>query len=136
MLQILLAEDNVGDILLVQEALREHHIGGDLHVVRDGAAAIDFLRSIDGANSSASLDLLLLDINLPKVDGPEFLTAFKKHPGCSNVPVIVVSSSDSPRDRSRMAALGIFSYFVKPCDFDSFLLLGAIVREAIEGTKK
>ena len=76
-------------------------------------------------------DIVLLDLNLPKVDGPEVLTEFRKHPECARTPVIVISSSDAHKDRERMAGLGISRYFRKPSDLDGFLRLGALVREVM-----
>ena len=132
MLNILLAEDNWGDVLLVQEALRAHQVQHTLHVVRDGAEALAFVERMGQPGSEPCPDLVLLDVNLPKVDGPEVLKALRNHEACARTPVIVVSSSDSPRDRSRMAELGIARYFKKPSDFEAFLKLGAVVGEVIE----
>lgn len=128
---ILLAEDNPGDVMLVQRALEKHHVFHRLYVVRDGAEALAFVDRI-GEPGAPCPDVLLLDLNLPKVDGRQVLSEFRKHPGCSDAPVIVVSSSDAPRDRTRMAELGIARYFRKPLDFEEFLKLGAVVREVVE----
>ncbi len=131
MLHILLAEDNVGDILLVQEALQEHRILHKLHVVQDGAKALNFITRMGQPGELPCPDLVLLDLNLPKVDGPQVLSAFRKHPECGLTPVIVVTSSDAQKDRARVAELGISRYFKKPSDFDAFLQLGAVVREVV-----
>ena len=77
---------------------------------------------------------MLLDVNLPKVEGAEILTEFRKHPLCAETPVIVITSSDAYRDRDQMAQLGIAYYFKKPSDLDEFLKLGAVVREIAAGT--
>jgi CheY-like chemotaxis protein len=132
-LQILLAEDNLGDILLVEQALEEHHLPHQLHVVRDGAEALEFVAHMGESGGAPCPDVLLLDLNLPKVDGPEILAEFRKHPQCARTPVIVVTSSDAHTDRVRMGELGIANYFRKPSDLDAFLELGAIVREVVEG---
>jgi chemotaxis family two-component system response regulator Rcp1 len=131
MLNILLAEDNRGDILLVQRALDEHHIEHELHVVRDGEEALAAVSTMGQPGHMRCPDLMLLDLNLPKVDGPEVLTQFRKHPACARTPVVVITSSDAGRDRSRMAALGIARYFRKPTDLDEFMELGAVVRELV-----
>jgi chemotaxis family two-component system response regulator Rcp1 len=131
MCEILLAEDNLGDIILVQKALQEFHVPHRLHVVRDGAEALAFVSHIGEPGGTPLPDLLLLDLNLPKVDGRQILIEFRKHPGCSHAPVIVVSSSDAPRDRGAMAELGIARYFRKPTDLDGFLQLGAVVLEVV-----
>ena len=133
--KILLAEDNVGDILLVRKALAEYKIAHDLSVVRDGEEALAFIESMGKAGGPPCPDVLLLDVNLPKVDGPEVLSAFRKHPQCADTPVIVITSSDAYRDRDRMAQLGIAHYFKKPSDLDEFLKLGAVVREVVKASK-
>ncbi len=132
MTQILLAEDNPGDVFLVQHALEEHGIEHELHVVTDGAEALAYLAQMGAAGSVPCPDLLLLDLNLPKVDGPQVLTEFRQHPECAQTPVIVVSSSNAERDRARITALGIARYFRKPTDLTAFLQLGAVVREVVK----
>jgi chemotaxis family two-component system response regulator Rcp1 len=130
-LKILLAEDNFGDVMLVQEALAQHRLEPELHVVRDGGEAMAFVSHMGEPAGPPCPDLFLLDLNLPKVGGPEVLTEFRKHPRCAHTPVIVITSSDTPRDRERMAALGVAHYFRKPSDLEAFLRLGAIVRQVI-----
>ena len=134
MLTILLAEDNPGDVLLVQEALAEHQIKHELHVVQDGAKALDFVSRMGEPGEAPCPDLVLLDLNLPKADGPQVLREIRKHPECAHTPVIVVSSSDAPKDRARMAEFGIARYFRKPSDFEAFLQLGALIREVVTKT--
>ena len=129
---ILLFEDNAGDILLVQKALQKHHIRHRLHVIRDGEEALAYVARIGEEGGEPVPDLVLLDLNLPKADGQEILTAVRGHEGCARVPVIVVSSSAALRDQARMAHLGINRYFRKPLDFDEFMQIGAIV-EAVVG---
>jgi len=97
--------------------------------VKDGQEALEFVSGIGKPDSLPCPDLMLLDMNLPKVDGPEILSAFRKHPRCAQTPVIVITSSDAGRDRERMAQFGIAHYFKKPSSLDAFLKLGAIVRE-------
>ena len=79
MIHILLAEDNIGDVMLVKEALAVHHIEGELHVVEDGQKALDFVATMGGPGCSPCPDLMLLDMNLPKADGTAVLAAFRKH---------------------------------------------------------
>jgi CheY-like chemotaxis protein len=134
MLQILLAEDNRGDVLLVQQALAEHHLPHKLHVVRDGEEALRFVACMGQPGQMPCPDILLLDLNLPKIDGPRVLREFRKHPDCAHTPVVVVTSSDTPDDRARVDALGISRYFKKPSDLDAFLQLGAVVRQVVEET--
>jgi CheY-like chemotaxis protein len=130
---ILLAEDNPGDVLLVQRALAEHHVEHELHVVRDGGQALAYVSRMGQPDGTPCPDVVLMDLNLPKADGPEILSEFRKHPQCAHTPVIAVTSSDMPQDRTQMAALGVDRYFRKPSDLDAFLELGAIVRAVIAG---
>ncbi len=132
-LQILLAEDNPGDILLVKDALNSHNISHQLHVVRDGDEALAFIDRMGQPTETPCPDLMLLDLNLPKVDGPEILSKFRKHPQCASTPVIVITSSDADRDRERMAEFGIARYFRKPSDLEEFMKLGAVVLEVVQG---
>jgi chemotaxis family two-component system response regulator Rcp1 len=132
-LQILLAEDNRGDVMLVQKALEEHHLVHELHVVSDGEEALEFIRDMGKSAATPCPDLLVLDLNLPKVDGSEVLSEFRKHPECLATPVIVMSSSDAPRDRTKINALGVNHYFRKPTDLDAFMELGAVVRQVARG---
>jgi chemotaxis family two-component system response regulator Rcp1 len=131
-LKILLAEDNGADVLLVREALEEHGIKHELHVVQDGAEAISWVSQIGLPGCTGCPDLLLLDLNLPKVDGFEILQAFRKRRECSETPVIVVTSSNSPKDRARTAALGVNYYFTKPTDFNEFMKLGGLVQQVLQ----
>ena len=132
-LKVLLAEDNRGDVLLVQEALASHGIPHELFIVRDGGEALAFIAHMGEPGGAPCPDLLLLDLNLPKVDGPAVLTEFRKHELCAHTPVIVISSSDALKDRERMTLLGVGLYFRKPSDLDEFLKLGSIVRQVMEG---
>ena len=131
MLRILLVEDNIGDIMLVQQALEEHRIPHELRIFADGAQALDYVVRMGQPDQPPCPDLILLDLNLPKVTGPEILKAFRQHPECATVPIIVVTSSDAPKDRLRIAEFGIARYFKKPFEFDAFLQLGAVVREVV-----
>lgn len=133
-MQILLAEDNIGDVLLVRQALAEHRIVHELHVVKDGAEALAWMAQMGTPGPVPCPDLVLLDLNLPKVDGAQVLSEFRQHPACARTPVIVVTSSDATRDRARLDSLAIARYFRKPVDLEAFLQLGAVVREVVEGT--
>jgi CheY-like chemotaxis protein len=130
-LNVLLAEDSQGDVLLVREALAKHDIPNDLYVVGDGGEALEFISRMGQADTPCP-DLILLDLNLPKADGLAVLAEFRKHRMCVHTPVIVLSSSDAPRDRDGVKALGVSRYFRKPLDLDEFLELGALVREVVQ----
>jgi CheY-like chemotaxis protein len=129
--RILLVEDNPGDVLLIQEALREHKIEHDLQVATDGAEALTVIAQIGMSGSFIHPDLLLLDINLPKADGFEVLRNFRQNPVCAKLPVIVVTSSNIEEDRARMGRLGVTHYFCKPTDLDGLLRLGNLIRNVL-----
>jgi len=135
MQRILLAEDNRGDVLLIRRALAEHGIEHELHMVHDGEAAITFLSRIGEPGGVACLDLVLLDLNLPKVNGSQILRALRSHPRCAATPVIIVSSSNASSDRARIAELGISHYFQKPSELDEFMRLGAVVRGVLSNNR-
>jgi two-component system response regulator len=131
-LNILLVEDNPGDVFLVRESLAHHNLEHDLHLATDGEMALKHIADMGAPSVVACPDLLLLDLNLPKVDGAAVLLEFRKHPQCAFTPVIVVTSSDMPKDRTQLAALGISNYFRKPTSFAAFMQLGAVIRQVIE----
>ena len=131
MIKILLAEDNQGDILLIKQALREHRILHELHLAKDGAEAIEYVSKMGSPGNPPCPDLMLLDLNLPKIEGPDVLREFRRHSSCRFTPVIVVTSSDTRKDRNRMADLGITHYFRKPSDLEDFMKLGEIVRQVV-----
>jgi two-component system, chemotaxis family, response regulator Rcp1 len=130
-IHVLLAEDNRGDVLLVREALAAHDLPHKLHVATDGAQAMDYVARMGQPGEDPCPDIMLLDLNLPRVDGHEVLREFRRHPECAATPVIVVSSSDSPRDRQQASTLGVARYFKKPSNYDAFMQLGALVKELI-----
>jgi len=129
--QILLAEDNRGDVLLIRRALAEYRVDHELHVAYDGEQAVDFLAQVGQPGAVPCLDLVLLDVNLPRVDGPQILVELRNHPVCASVPVIVLSSSNASRDRARFTDLGISRYFLKPSDLEEFMRLGAVVQDVL-----
>ena len=131
--QVLLAEDNEGDVFLVQEALRSHGIQFEMHLASDGSEVMGLIGEPDENHATPLCpDVFLLDLNLPKVDGHDILKEFREHPGCSQVPVIVITSSDSPKDRERARSLGATTYFRKPSDLAEYMALGSIVRQVLE----
>jgi CheY-like chemotaxis protein len=132
LLNILVAEDNHADVILFREALKHHHIEHQLHVVSDGQSALQFISQMGFSPEMPCPDLMLLDLNLPKVDGPAILQEFRKRPECALTPVIVVTSSDAQTDRAKVAEFQVTRYFRKPSDFDAFMELGGIVKELFD----
>ena len=129
---IFLAEDNPGDVDLLEEALHEHNIEYKLFIARDGTEAKRFIDRMGKHPDSPCPDFILLDLNLPNASGFEIFSRFREHPLCTETPVIVVTSSDAPRDREQAAQLGAARYFRKPSDFEDFLKLGAVLREVAD----
>jgi CheY-like chemotaxis protein len=130
-LHVFLAEDNPGDVELVREALREHHIDFQLAVASNGAEARRYIEAMGTTEDAPCPDLLLLDLNLPQADGYDLFAMFRAHSLCTLTPVIVVTSSDAPKDRERAAALGAARYFRKPSELAEYMELGSLIREVV-----
>lgn len=121
--QILLVEDNAADIRLTQEALRDAKVLNDLHVVRDGVEALDFLHARGAHEGAVRPDLVILDLNLPRMDGKEVLAALKSDPDLRSIPVAVLTTSAQEEDILQSYDLGANCYLTKPVDLDQFLRL-------------
>lgn len=121
--EILLIEDNPNDVELTRHAFRQHHLANSLHVVRDGAEALEFIFG-RGRYGNRDVDvqprLILLDLKLPLVDGLEVLRQVKGDPRTHRIPVVVLTSSAEERDVVESYDLGVNSYIVKPVDFERF----------------
>jgi CheY-like chemotaxis protein len=121
---ILLVEDNPDDVELTRLALEEANVANRLVVVADGAEALDYLfaRGQHTQRNPAELpSIVLLDLNLPKVDGREVLQAIRAEPATRALPVIVLTTSAEPFDVEASYALGVNSYIQKPVDFEQFV---------------
>lgn len=121
---ILLVEDNPDDVELTRIAFAEAGIDGRLAVARDGAEALDYLfaRGAHANRAEAPLPaIVLLDLNLPKLDGREVLQGIRGDARTRNLPVVVLTTSDEPFDVEASYALGVNSYIRKPVDFDQFV---------------
>ncbi len=122
--EILLVEDNPHDVELTLRALKKHNVANRLHMVKDGAEAIDFLFASGAYEDRDPNDrpkLILLDLKLPKVGGLEVLRAVKSDERTRNIPVVVLTSSREEKDIVESYRLSVNSYIVKPVDFDKFL---------------
>ena len=128
---LLLAEDNLPDALLVREAIRQEDLPLEVHIASDGKLAIDFLVRAETEDTAPCPHILLLDLNLPKVDGFEVLRRVRASEKHKNLRVVVVTSSDSPADRSEAAKL-LARYFRKPANYDEYLKIGVVLREILE----
>jgi CheY-like chemotaxis protein len=117
---ILLIEDNPGDIRLTKEALKDIDKSVNLSVALDGAEAINYLLKAKGHEGSTTPDLILLDLNLPKKDGKEVLKEIKKNPDLLTIPVIILSTSNAEKDILECYQLHANSFINKPVDFDEF----------------
>lgn len=120
-IQILLVEDNPGDVRLTIEALRGAKVANELHVVGDGEEAIDFLRQTGRHAGAPRPDIVLLDLNLPRLDGREVLANAKSDPDLAKIPIIVLTSSTAERDIEQSYDLHANCYISKPVDFTEFI---------------
>jgi CheY-like chemotaxis protein len=119
--EILLVEDNPGDVRLTREALKEGKIRNNLNVVGDGVEALRYLRREGPYAESTRPDLILLDLNLPRMDGREVLEAVKADPSLRLIPVVVLTSSAAEQDIVRAYDLHANCYVSKPVDLDQFI---------------
>ena len=130
----LLIEDNAADVELLRRALTSAQLDCDLIVLEDGAEALSFLSRLETNAGASAPDLAVLDLNLPKNDGVEVLQAMRATGAFSQVPVAIVTSSGSPRERARVEQYGIGRYIIKPPDFDEFLRIGFMLKELLVET--
>lgn len=119
--EILLVEDNPGDVRLTQEALDEGGSRGKLSVVNDGVEALAFLRHQGRYGASARPDLILLDLNLPRMGGIEVLAAIKADEQLRRIPVVILTTSTDERDIIAAYDLHANCYIAKPVDFEQFI---------------
>jgi len=119
--EILLVEDNPSDVRLTVEAMREGKVLSNLHVVGDGEEALDFLLTRGKHERAVRPDLILLDLNLPKMDGRQVLSEIKTRDDLANIPVVVLSTSSDEEDVARSYALHANCFISKPMDLDEFI---------------
>jgi CheY-like chemotaxis protein len=119
--RILLVEDNEGDIILTLKALQKANVHNTIDVVKDGEQAIQFLQKEGPFKDAETPGLILLDINLPKVDGMEVLTAIKNHEHLRVIPVVMLTTSDSEKDIMQSYYHHANCYITKPVSFSKFI---------------
>jgi two-component system, chemotaxis family, response regulator Rcp1 len=119
--EILLVEDNPGDVRLTREALKECKVINRLHVVEDGVEALEFLRRQGNYANVPRPDLILLDLNLPRKDGREVLAEIKADTDLRTIPTVILTSSSAEEDLLRAYGLHANCYVTKPIDFDRFI---------------
>lgn len=119
-INLLLIEDNPGDVRLTQEAFKEGKLSYNMDVVMDGVEAIRFLRKQSPYDSAVTPDIILLDLNLPKKDGREVLAEIKNDNELRRIPVIILTTSNAEQDILKSYDLHVNCYINKPVDFDRF----------------
>ncbi len=125
-IEVLLVEDDPGDVLMTQEAFEEHKVRNNLAVVNDGSEAIAYMRREGQYADAPRPDLVLLDLNLPRRDGREVLAEIKNDPDLRQIPVVVLTTSQADEDIVRSYQLHANAYVTKPVDFERFI---AVVRQ-------
>jgi chemotaxis family two-component system response regulator Rcp1 len=119
--EILLVEDNLGDARLTREALKEGKVYNNLHWVKDGVEALEFLHRTGRHKGVPKPDIILLDLNLPKKDGREVLQEIKADPDLQRIPVVILTTSKAEEDVLKTYALHANCYVTKPVDLDQFI---------------
>ncbi|WP_418277231.1 response regulator [Isoptericola jiangsuensis] len=120
-IEVLLVEDDPGDVLMTREAFAEHKVANRLSVVSDGVSAMAFLRKEGEHADAPTPDLILLDLNLPRMDGREVLAAVKQDDVLRHIPVVVLTTSEAEEDVLRSYSLHANAYVTKPVDFERFI---------------
>lgn len=120
-IEVLLVEDNPEDVILVEEALREGNVSIHLNVVEDGVEALRFLRGEGASVNAKKVDLVILDLNLPKENGHEVLKKMKSDPALQQLPVVVLTTSQADRDVAKAYGLGASCFITKPFGFYQFM---------------
>jgi CheY-like chemotaxis protein len=120
-IEILLVEDNPGDVRLTRKGLERAKVINNLHVVNDGVEAMDFLRRTGDYEDAVRPDLVLLDLNMPRMSGEEVLEEMDQEETLRRIPVVVLTSSEAEADIVRSYDLNANAYLTKPVDFDGFV---------------
>ncbi len=129
---VVLVEDNRADVLIIEEAIALYGLPIDLQVLEDGAQAFEFIERAERDREVLCPRLLVLDLNLPKRSGKEVLQRIRESARCKDIPVLVITSSNSQKDRKSMAELGANHYFCKPSNYDDFLKVGHVLKMLLD----
>lgn len=130
--QVWLVEDSEADELLMRAALKLDGLDCEFQVSPDGEKAIEYIEALDSGEAWHRPDIVLLDLNLPRKGGARVLEKIRHSVACARVPVVVVTSSDSPGDKTQVSRLGATRYFQKPLDLVEFMKLGPLVRDVLQ----
>jgi CheY-like chemotaxis protein len=134
MSKILLAEDNPADVYLIRTALDEHGVNLALQVAADGSEVLRVIE-VEESLAETELELIILDLNLPRHDGIEILRRLRETGVLARIPVVVLTSSDSPSDRLAASELGAACFLRKPSNLEQFLNLGAVFKALLRQAK-
>jgi CheY-like chemotaxis protein len=129
---VLLVEDNRADVFLVERAVEFCKLSVRLKVIEDGEEALKYFEGIESDRNIPCPDAMLLDLNLPRRSGREVLQSVRQAKRSRELPVIILTSSNSPEDRRETAALGATRYFRKPTSYQEFLKIGEILGEVLK----
>jgi CheY-like chemotaxis protein len=135
-IQIFVVEDNPGDVQLLRMSLEAAQLDCELTLVKDGREALDYVHQLGSSTETPAPDLAILDLNIPKNDGLEILEAMRANPKFFEVPVVVLSSSASPRERDSVERFGVGRFIAKPPDLDEYLKIGLAIRELLAQGKR
>lgn len=126
-----MVEDNPGDIELVREALHEHEVQCDLIAVNDGEKALQFIGQIEAGELPVPA-LIILDLNLPKIEGRQLLKRIRASTSFGQTPVVILSSSDAPDDIEKARKLGATRYIRKPSNLEEFMKIGGVLKQMLD----
>jgi CheY-like chemotaxis protein len=124
-------EDNAADVYLIREALKQEFVHVELDVFDNGEAVSKLVDRLTNECSERP-DIILLDLNLPRCDGKEVLRRLRQISGGQRAPVMIITSSNSPRDRDDCLSLGAAYYFRKPSDLSEFMRIGSVIRDLVQ----
>ncbi len=131
--RVLLVDDNPGDIALTEEAFAENRMDAEFVTATGGEEAQQLLTALGSRVAGPQLALIVLDLNLPRVNGSQLLAFCKQHERLKGVPTVILTTSNRPQDRERCLALGAQAYLVKPAVFSDFLTLVQGLRRYLDG---